>query len=154
MRVLKGAAHFHFDFMHERLAIAKLFFHFARSAEQCAKFTRPPADKSRLILALKAMPPDAGIFQARHRARAMKYRRLSQRLLIDQDDAADVQVIFRSRFRSPSCAFSQHRENLRRGSDRKSVGPGKYSATRSNLLFSFGCSRACSANATLSLGYY
>ena len=86
MRVLKTTPHFHFDFMHERLAIANLHLDLPRSAEQRAEFSRPPADKGGLVFALKTMPSGARPFQARHRSRAIGRRRLPQRPLIDQDE--------------------------------------------------------------------
>src|SRR5678816_3885554 len=85
MRVLETTPHFHLDFMDERLAIADLHFNLSCSAEQRAKFTRPPADKSGLVLSFKTVPSDTRAFQARHRACAISRSRFSQRLLIDQN---------------------------------------------------------------------
>src|SRR5205814_9610667 len=56
MRILETAAHFHFYFMDERVGATNLLLHFARFAEKRTEFSRPPADKRGLVLALKVMP--------------------------------------------------------------------------------------------------
>src|SRR5437763_6143450 len=115
MRVLETAPHFHFHFVHERLAIANLLLDFACSAEKGAEFTGSPANKGGFVFALKTMPSGARAFQARPHARAISGRRLTQGLLVYQSDAAVTKIVCRSRFLFPcSCAFQRHPTNLRK----------------------------------------
>src|SRR5207248_5241410 len=115
MRVLETAPHFHFHFVHEHLAIANLLLDFARSAEKRAEFTHSPANKGGLVFALKTMPSSASAFQARPRPVAIGGRRLTQGLLIYQNDANIARIVCRSRFLFPcSCSFPRHPTNLRK----------------------------------------
>src|SRR4029077_7165819 len=58
--ILKSAPHFHLDFVNQRLEIADLDLHFAGTTQECAKFSRAPANESRVVFPLEMMPPRAG----------------------------------------------------------------------------------------------
>jgi hypothetical protein len=92
VRILKSPAHFHFDFVDERLALDDLRLDLAHPAQQRAEFARPPADEGRLVFSLKMMPAAARLLQTRHRGRAIRRCPRAQRCLIDQHQSAPERV--------------------------------------------------------------
>jgi hypothetical protein len=129
VRILKPAAHFHLDFMHEGLTIPNLPFYFPRPTEQRAKFTRPPANKGRLIFALKTVPSAPRAFQPRHRSRAIRRSRLTQWPLVDQDQMtvagrwhrrSIAQIVSWFRFGYSRSSLSPHHRIYATGPNRES----------------------------------
>ena len=84
--IVETAAHFHFDFVNERFIVANSFFHFAKLAEQRAKFPGSPSDEARLVLALKSIPRRFQFREPRHRRGAFRRRISPDRNVIDQDE--------------------------------------------------------------------
>jgi DNA-3-methyladenine glycosylase I len=125
MRVLKATPHFHLDFVHERLAIANLNLYLPRPAEERPEFSRPPANKGRLVFALKMVPAPARPFQLRHGLRAIGRSRLPQRPLLDQDNIpiASMAAGFSDRF--SRCSLSRHPSNLRSQAGWERLSGGK-----------------------------
>jgi hypothetical protein len=113
VRILKSPAHFHFDFVDERLAFADLRLNLPRRAQERAKFSRSPAGEGRLVLALKAMPAAARLLQTRHRRGAIRRRPRAQWRLIDQDEITPERIDSGICHTSIGYASTRHRANLR-----------------------------------------
>jgi hypothetical protein len=71
--------------MNERLEIADLNFNFACPAEERAKFTRTPPNKSWFVLPLEMMPTCARAIQARDRLGAIGRNASVERFLVDHN---------------------------------------------------------------------
>ena len=119
MPILETTAHFHLDFMHERVGVANLFLDLAPFTKKRSELSSPPPHKSRLILALKMMPLPTGPFETRLGPGALSRCILPQDFLFDANNSAFEYTAFLF----PCCFKSWHpAENLRKRGEEERFG--------------------------------